>query len=538
MLPEEFQKRMKLQLGDEYEEFLKGLAGERHRALRVNPLKGGGSAQEARERFLALSPWHLEAVPWEEDGFYYRQEGCGEALCREGQDGFFREDCPGSPFGAAEGRDPLPGPGRHPYHDAGVYYIQEPSAMAPVAFLGAEPGEKVLDLCAAPGGKSTQIAGKMRGRGLLVSNEIHPQRARVLSENVERQGIRNCLVLNETPERLAEVFPGYFDRILVDAPCSGEGMFRKNENAGEEWSPENVEQCALRQDGILDCAVAMLRPGGRLVYSTCTFAPREDEGSVSRLLCRHPEMRILDPAGCLNGSGAAGEGGEADGLRGEARPALWGFAPGRPDWAVGAEDPGAECGGLPEACSPMDKTLRLWPHRLRGEGHFLAALQKEGPRTGGEVRSLYGTERGIPEKECREYLEFAAETLKDRPQGIYLRFGEQLYLAPGDMPALRGLHVLRPGLHLGTLKKNRFEPSHALALALCPGEVRRCCPVGGLGTPGDNGITAQAYLKGQTFPFEGEKGWHLVTVDGYSLGWGKLAGGILKNHYPKGLRKI
>ncbi len=274
MLPEEFQSRMRLQLRDEYEEFLKGLEGERHRALRVNPLKGGGGPQEARDRFLALSPWHLEAVPWEEEGFYYSHA--------------------------------LPGPGRHPYHEAGVYYIQEPSAMAPVVFLGAEPGEKVLDLCAAPGGKSTQIAGRMRGRGLLVSNEIHPQRARVLSENVERLGIRNCLVLSETPERLTEVFSGYFDRILVDAPCSGEGMFRKNENAGEEWSPENVERCAARQDGILDCAAAMLRPGGRLVYSTCTFAPLEDEGSVSRLLCRHPEMKVSGRERRGGGSGRNG----------------------------------------------------------------------------------------------------------------------------------------------------------------------------------------------------------------------------------------
>lgn len=287
MLPEAFQKRMQSQLEAEYEVFVRSLAGERHRALRVNPLKGGAGSSEARRRFLALSPWQLEPVPWEEDGFYYvSEEGGGNS----GQ-------------GEETGRKIRETPGRHPYHEAGVYYIQEPSAMAPVVFLGAEPGEKVLDLCAAPGGKSTQIAGRMQGKGLLVSNEIHPQRARILSENVERLGIRNCLVLNETPERLAEIFPGYFDRILVDAPCSGEGMFRKNENAGEEWSLENVKQCALRQDGILDCAVAMLRPGGRLVYSTCTFAPQEDEGSVARLVRRHPEMRILEPARCLAENG-------------------------------------------------------------------------------------------------------------------------------------------------------------------------------------------------------------------------------------------
>lgn len=474
MLPEAYKQRMQAQLGAEYADYIKSLEGERHRALRLNPLKGGRGPERARERLLALSPWKLEPVPWEEDGFYYTQEG----------------------------------PGRHPYHEAGAYYIQEPSAMAPVAFLGVKPGEKILDLCAAPGGKSTQIAGKMQGSGLLVSSEIHPQRARILSENVERMGIRNCLVLNEAPERLAEVFPDYFDRILVDAPCSGEGMLRKNENAGEEWSPENVEQCAARQDGILDCAVTMLRPGGRLVYSTCTFAPQEDEGSVSRLLGRHPEMEIVDPWQCISSA-----------------PGVWGFCQGRPDWL---EAPAPDIG----------KTIRLWPHRLRGEGHYLAVLRKGGGQPVGQVRSLYGMERGLPEKECREYLEFAEDTLTEKPEGIYLRFGDQLYLAPEDMPALKGLHVLRPGLHLGTLKKNRFEPSHALALALCPEEVRRCCPVSG-GRQQETDIPeAAAYLAGQTFSHTGEKGWHLITIDGYSLGWGKLAGGIMKNHYPRGLRKM
>lgn len=478
MLPEAFQERMRLQLGTEYEAFLAGLEGERHRALRVNPLKGGLSAGECRERFLALSPWELEPVPWEENGYYYTQEG----------------------------------PGRHPYHEAGVYYIQEPSAMAPVAFLGVKPGERVLDLCAAPGGKSTQIAGELQGKGLLVSNEINPARAKILSENVERLGIRNCLVVNEPPEHLAELFPDYFDRILVDAPCSGEGMFRKNENAGEEWSLENVERCAARQDAILDCAVAMLRPGGRLVYSTCTFAPEEDEGSVSRLIRRHPEMKISEPAECL----------------GDRTEGAWGFAPGRPDW-------------IRDPAPGLERTLRLWPHRLRGEGHYLAVLQKEGRQAEGEVRSLYGTQRGIPEKECREYLEFAANTLRKKPEGLYLRFGDQLYLAPEGLPSLQGLHVLRPGLHLGTLKKNRFEPAHALALALSPQEVRYSCAVCGPDRQGEKAAelpAAAAYLSGQTFAASGEKGWYLITVDGYSLGWGKLAGGVMKNHYPRGLRKM
>lgn len=226
----------------------------------------------------------------------------------------------------------------------------------------------------------------------------------------------------------------------------------------------------------------------------------------------------------------------------------WGFAPGRADWIEGQElprsgaesetqswvEPGAKSGAASLGLD-IGKTIRLWPHRLRGRATTWRCCKREAPRPQG-VRSLYGTERGIPEKDCREYLDFAAETLKEKPQGIYLRFGDQLYLAPVNMPSLKGLHVLRPGLHLGTLKKNRFEPSHALALTLSPKEVRRCCPVSAGDGQTDNMPAAQAYLKGQTFSLPGEKGWYLITVDGYSLGWGKLAGGIMKNHYPKGLR--
>ena len=241
MIPEKFKERMKLLLGGEYEEFLEALGQERYQALRVNPMKMD------REEFLQKAPFSLSPVPWEENGFYYKKEETQSQ------------------------------PGKHPWHEAGVYYIQEPSAMSAVPFLEARPGERILDLCAAPGGKSTQIAAAMRGEGLLVCNEIHPARAAILSENIERMGVRNALVLNETPDRLAERFPGFFDRILADAPCSGEGMFRKNEAAGEEWSPENVRMCAERQREILEYAYQMLRPGGRLCYSTCTFAPAEDE---------------------------------------------------------------------------------------------------------------------------------------------------------------------------------------------------------------------------------------------------------------------
>lgn len=473
MLPEKFLERMQNMLGEEYPAFLESLSGKRYRALRLNPLKT--RIQEGKEKL----PFTLSPVPWTKNGFYYEEEEQ---------------------------------PGKHPYHEAGLYYIQEPSAMAPVPCLMEERASvaaiperqeehvsaaaiperqeesatlgRVLDLCAAPGGKSTQIAEYMRGHGMLITNEIHPQRAKILSENIERMGISNAIVLNETPESLSKRFIAFFDRILVDAPCSGEGMFRKNDNAGEEWSEENVALCAERQDGILDCAAAMLKPGGRLVYSTCTFAPAEDEGSVSRFLETHPDF-------CL------------------------------------------------------EKEERLMPHKIKGEGHFLAVLHREGGQLSSAATA--GTEKSLTLKDCREFLDFAKEALtipaEELTAGkILLRFGEQLYLAPAETPSLRGLKVLRPGLHLGTVKKNRFEPSHALALVLKKEQavhaVNLAC----------DGTAVRKYLEGQTLTIgEGcdvemadadlPKGWCLVCVDGYSLGWGKAAGAVLKNHYPKGLRK-
>lgn len=486
MLPEKFLERMQNMLGEEYPAFLESLSGKRYRALRLNPLKT--RIQEGKEKL----PFTLSPVPWTKNGFYYEEEEQ---------------------------------PGKHPYHEAGLYYIQEPSAMAPVPCLMEErasvaaiperqeehvsaaaiperqeepatPG-RVLDLCAAPGGKSTQIAEYMRGRGMLITNEIHPQRAKILSENIERMGISNAIVLNETPESLSKRFIAFFDRILVDAPCSGEGMFRKNDNAGEEWSEENVALCAERQDGILDCAATMLKPGGRLVYSTCTFAPAEDEGSVSRFLETHPDF-------CL------------------------------------------------------EKEERLMPHKIKGEGHFLAVLHREGGQLSSAATA--GTEKSLTLKDCREFLDFAKEALtipaEELTEGkILLRFGEQLYLAPAETPSLRGLKVLRPGLHLGTVKKNRLEPSHALALFLKKEQAVHAVNLAGDGT------AVRKYLEGQTLTIgEGcdvemahiitrgrmaaeqadvslPKGWCLVCVDGYSLGWGKAAGAVLKNHYPKGLRK-
>lgn len=480
MLPELFLERMKEMLGEEYPAFLESLDGEEYRALHVNMRKADA------EEFQRKAPFVLRAVAWADGGFYY---------------------------------GPSDQPGRHPLHAAGVYYIQEPSAMAPVSFLEAQPGERVLDLCAAPGGKTVQIADAMKGKGILVSNEIHPARARILSENVERMGVTNAIVTNETPERLAGEFPAYFDRILVDAPCSGEGMFRKNDAACGEWSPENVDMCAARQDEILSRAAGMLRPSGRLVYSTCTFAPQEDEGTVSRFLRLHPEFSICKVK----------------------RPE--GFTCGNGKWTA---DP----------APGIEHTLRLMPHRLQGEGHYLAVLEKRGGQTSAGS-STGGYQKSLSQRECAAFSEFRKEYLREKSwAGTFLRFGEQLYLGPENMPSLRGIKTLRCGLHLGTLKKNRFEPSHALALALSPQEVRQFINLS------SEGGRAGRYLYGEAVsvqadgpvrgireakggqpeagagkPAEDPKGWCLVCVDGFSLGWGKITGDVIKNHYPKGLRK-
>lgn len=456
MLPQVFLNRMESMLGNEYPAFLESYDKDKYQALRLNSIKG--DTAQMKEKV----PFSLQPIAWAKDGFYYEKDDT---------------------------------PGKHPLHEAGVYYIQEPSAMAPAEYLEAKPGERILDLCAAPGGKSTQIGAALNGEGLLISNEIHPARAKILSENIERMGIRNAIVTNETPEHLSEIFVEYFDRILVDAPCSGEGMFRKNEDAMTEWSKENVTLCAERQDGILSHAASMLRPGGRLVYSTCTFAPEENEGSISRFLEKHPEFSIVAVE-------------------------KWdGMSAGVPEW-------------ISRPADGIGHTIRLWPHRLKGEGHYLAVLKKAGELPDdyrGGCRS--GEQTGLKEKDCKECMEFLDTYFKKKPTGILVKFGDQIYLAPEGAPSLKGLKVLRPGLHLGTVKKNRFEPSHALALASKASDVTYSTDL-----PSD-GAEICAYLNGQTINREGEKGWYLITTDGYSIGWGKLAGGIMKNHYPKGLRK-
>ena len=430
MLPEAFLSRMQAQLGPEYDAFLNSLERPRAVALRFNPLKGEPPKL----------PFVKEPVPWEPMGWYY---------------------------------DPESRPGLHVYHEAGVYYLQEASAMAPVALLDPKPGERICDLCSAPGGKTTQIAGRMGGEGFLLCNEWSPKRAKILSRNIERMGVSNALVTNENTENLAKRFPEFFDRVLVDAPCSGEGMFRKEEAAVTDWSPETVAMCARRQAEILHNAARLVRPGGLLVYSTCTFAPEEDEEAVAAFLAEHPEFAP------------------------EPVDAPW-FTPGE------------------------NASYRMWPHKLLGEGHFAAVLRKAAGEPEDEIPMAAG------EKLPKQWLAFAKELGIELPPGKAVTFGQTLYWAPEDLPDIRKLKVLRPGLELGEVKKDRFEPAHALALWL------KDCGV----TESFNPESAEmkAYIHGDVVPSE-KKGWCLVKAGSFSIGWGKGDGRVLKNHYPKGLRR-
>ena len=450
-LPAAFLERVKTQLSaQEFQAFLDSYAQPSRSALRVNTLKIRPDA------LRTLIPALGEPVPRPDDCLFYPDD--------------LR-------------------PGLSPYHEAGLYYIQEPAAMLPAKALAARPGERVLDLCAAPGGKTTAIAADMQGQGLLVANEIIPKRAAVLSQNVERLGIANAVVTNHAPAELAARFPGFFDRILVDAPCSGEGMFKKEPQALSMWSPENVALCAARQDEILREADRMLRPGGRLVYATCTFSPEEDEGCVARFAAAHPDYTVLS----------------------------------------------------------MET---LWPHRFPGEGQFMAVLEKEGdepasaPLSGrrGDGPSVLtsASKRGQKDRPrvlrdaaaLSAWTDFAAAFFAGDPgpadPSRLILFGDQLYRLPAPLD-LAGLKVLRPGLHLGTVEKGRFTPAHALALSLSPAQAANVLDLS----------QAQAcdWITGLSLPCQNAPGWCLVCVDGCSLGFGKVSGGVCKNHYPKGLRR-
>jgi NOL1/NOP2/sun family putative RNA methylase len=455
-VPGEFLNRMAGLLGDDFAAFEKSTRRAPVTGLRVNTLK------VTPQEFIARAPFDLTPVPWCPAGF--------------------------SVFDAAQ-------PGKHPYHAAGLYYLQEPSAMLAAELLDPQPGEHILDLAAAPGGKATHLAALMQNTGLLVANEIHPRRAWDLAENLERCGVRNAAITNETPERLAKAFGGFFDGVLVDAPCSGEGMFRKSEAARRAWSPALVEGCARRQAGILETAVRLVRPGGRLVYTTCTFNPLENEGVLDIFLETHAEYTLVDP------------------------PRQAGGAPGRPDWL---EKPTARA-------AQLVKTVRLWPHQIEGEGHFAALLQRE--ESGVRSRVKIEDDPKIIGIVRQNYRDFCREALVSKDEEVRLQLvGSYLYQLPPGLPVLKGLRVIHPGWWLGVVKKNRFQPAHALALGLTCSEAQRVLNLDA------NGTEVRRYLHGDSLGNQGQDGWTLVGVDGFPIGWGKSVGGTLKNYYPRGLR--
>ncbi len=441
--------------------------------LRVNTLK------LSPDQLAALVDWNLAPVPWCDSGFTVGDEVR---------------------------------PGKHPFHAAGLYYLQEPSAMSVAQALNARPGERVLDLAAAPGGKSTHLAAQLQCEGLLVANDVSGERARELSRNLERWGARNCIITSETPARLAQQWGASFDAVLLDAPCSGEGMFRKSEEAVRQWTPQLVASCAARQDGLLDEAARLVKPGGRLAYSTCTLNPAENEQVIERFLHAHPGWRL-------------------------ASVQLAGAASGIPEWSA-------------HGTQELSGAARFWPHRVEGEGHFVALLLRDtdapsgrpaapadGVGSGGRKRKgkrsrQEGGNGGDGEARA-VWQEFAAQTLEanalagDPEVRLYK---EDVYALSPAAPDLSGLRVLRPGLWLGTLRRGRFMPSHALALALDPAAVRLRLELG----PRTDGLGA--YLAGLELDAPGPDGYVLVTVGGFPLGWGRRKHGTMRNLYPKGLR--
>ncbi len=456
-LPEKFTEKMKRLLGDEYEEFLKSYQNSRNFGLRVN------TAKISVEEFQKIAPFHLKPIPWIENGFYYEEQDR---------------------------------PARHPFYYAGLYYLQEPSAMTPASCLNIRQGEKVLDLCAAPGGKATELGAKLKGEGLLVANDISASRARALLKNIEVFGIPNAFLINEIPAKIAEQFTEFFDKILVDAPCSGEGMFRKDPDVAKVWEEQKPLQCSKIQKEIILYAADMLAPGGELLYSTCTFSPEENEEVIQYLLHSREDFSL------------------------EKMREYKGFSMGRPDWIEGGS-------------KELEKCVRIWPHKMGGEGHFIALLKKKGEKK--EERQSQRKKIPINKTEKKILEEFFQNVRKKTDlQRIEIR-KDQVYQVTDLLGDRKGIPFLRNGLYLGEIKKDRFEPSQSFAMALRKEEYDSVI---------DLPFTdprIEKYLKGETIETDEtesrrKKGWQLVCVNGYPLGWGKLVNGTLKNKYHAGWR--
>lgn len=468
-LPQSFLDSMKEILGEDYEAFLAGFDGQRQYGLRVNTLKMN------LEEFERIAPFHLKKVPWISNGYFYEAEDV---------------------------------PAKHPFYSAGLYYLQEPSAMTPASRLKVQPGERVLDLCAAPGGKATELGAALQGEGLLVANDINTARARALLRNLELFGISNSFVTNEPPHVLAERFPEFFHKIMVDAPCSGEGMFRKNPAVVDSWQEKGPEYFSKLQREIIVQAADMLLPGGMMFYSTCTFSPLENEKTITHLLKERSDMEVIPMED------------------------YEGFAEGLTSYRGEVFD---------ERCRLC---RRIWPHKMSGEGHFMALLHKKNgvqqqvQQTVSQSSIWWEKCKGL-NKEQKAAAEdfFSHVNIAYDEKRIDVR-GDNLYYLPAPKYDGRGLHFLRNGLFMGEFKKKRFEPSQPFALALHAQDFDQV-----LDFPADDERLSR-YLRGETLDVSdllaGEKkrkGWQLVMVAGHPLGFGKLVNNNLKNKYPAGWRK-
>lgn len=456
-LPDSFELRMQDMLGDEYEAFLAGYDKEHFSGLRLNRLKTDNSEWER------IAPFPSEKIPWIDNGYYF--------------------DPKRSEFT------------RHPYYYAGMYYIQEPSAMTPANILPIEPGDRVLDLCAAPGGKSTELAAKLGGKGVLVSNDISSTRAKALVKNLGVFGVRNFVIVSEEPSKLAKFFPRYFDKILIDAPCSGEGMFRKDPAIMKNWEQYGTGYYNNIQKDIILEAAKMLRPGGMMLYSTCTFSPDENEGTINYLLENDPGFEVVDITDHYEG-----------------------FSKGHPEWINSGRDELSGC-------------VRIWPHKMNGEGHFVTLLHKKEEE--GYFRASYNyIKKAKLTEEEGSFLNDCGISVQDL-QRIELH-GDKLYLIPEDLPDVTGLRLLRNGLYLGDRKKNRFEPSQPLAMALSKSDYPFCIDLD------INDERVIKYLKCETIETNDDvrDGYVLICCMGHPLGWGKKSGNIIKNKYFAGWRMM
>lgn len=455
-LPAAFEEKMKQLLKEEYSDYINCYEEPRYYGLRVNTNK---ISVEAFER---ICPFRLWPVPWIKNGFYYDGE--------------------------------TESPGKHPYYFAGLYYLQEPSAMTPADRLPVFPGDKVLDLCAAPGGKATELGARLLGKGLLAANDISNSRAKGLLKNLEVFGIGNVLVFSEEPGKLLGYFPEYFDKILIDAPCSGEGMFRKDKKMVKAWEAHGPEYFSKIQQRILLQAADMLKPGGLLLYSTCTFDALENEQSIAYLLSERPEFSIQQMV------------------------PYEGFESGRPEL-------------LDETYPELKRTVRIFPHKMHGEGHYLALLQK-GKSKEADCERLPSFSKPVPKKVPKELAAFFEDVDKELCLERLEIHGERVYEMPEGTGDMKGIRFLRTGLLLGELKKQRFEPSQAFAMHLKKEQYRHTIDL----PVSDERV--RKYLKGETIEIDSRllNGWYLFCTDGYPLGWGKAINGMLKNKYLPGWR--